>query len=313
MGALYITSLDRGAGKTGICAGIGQYLLESGRKVGYLKPLSAKGIDQDVAFMKHILALEASEDILSPSPDSVKKVYDQVCQGKDIVLVEGTTVADKDAAGIVDALDARVIIVAGYSVDLPVAEIIDGGKKFGQRLLGVVVNKVPEKKLGQVGDQLSAGGIKVLGLLPEVRALYGLTVGELAEMLEAEILNAPEKPVELVENIMLGALSVDSGLTYFQRKVNKAAVIRGGRSDLQLAALETSTRCLVLTGDTAPSEIVLHRAEEKEVPVIVAKESTSAAVASIEAALSQPRFNQEKKVPIMAGMIKRHLDLKALF
>jgi len=313
LSALYITSLDRGAGKTGICAGIGQYLLESGRKVGYLKPLSARGIDRDIGFMKQVLAMEASEDTLGPSPESVKKAYGEVSQGKDVVLVEGTTVADKDAAGIVDALDAGVLIVVDYSADLPVAEITDGGKKFGSRFLGVVMNRVPEKKLSQVGDQLSESGIKVLGLLPEVRALSGLTVGELAEKLEAEMLNAPEKPAELVENVMLGALSVDSGLTYFQRKVNKAAVIRGGRSDLQLAALETPTRCLVLTGDTAPNEIVLHRAEEKAVPVIVAKEDTKDTVASIEAALVEARFNQEKKVPIMAGMIKRHLDLKALF
>jgi len=309
LSALYITSLDRGAGKTGICAGIGQYLLESGRKVGYLK----RGIDRDIGFMKQVLAMEASEDTLGPSPESVKKAYGEVSQGKDVVLVEGTTVADKDAAGIVDALDAGVLIVVDYSADLPVAEITDSGKKFGSRFLGVVMNRVPEKKLSQVGDQLSESGIKVLGLLPEVRALSGLTVGELAEKLEAEMLNAPEKPAELVENVMLGALSVDSGLTYFQRKVNKAAVIRGGRSDLQLAALETPTRCLVLTGDTAPNEIVLHRAEEKAVPVIVAKEDTKDTVASIEAALVEARFNQEKKLPIMAGMIKRHLDLKALF
>ena len=313
MSALYITSLERGAGKTGICAGMGQYLLESGRKAGYLKPLAAKGIDQDAAFMKQILALVASDDILNPSPDSVKKAYDQVSQVSDVVMVEGNTVADKDAAGIVDTLDAGVIIVAGYSADLLVAEIIDSGKEFGQRFLGVVVNKVPEKKLGQVGERLSADGVKVLGVLPEVRALYGLTVGELAGQLEAEMLNAPEKPVELVENIMLGALSVDSGLPYFKRKTNKAAVIRGGRSDLQLAALETPTRCLVLTGDTAPSEIVLHRAEEKAVPVIVAKADTNDTVAAIEAALVQSQFHQEKKVPVIAGIIKRHLDLEALF
>ncbi|MBU2608389.1 MAG: AAA domain-containing protein, partial [Chloroflexi bacterium] len=117
---------------------------------------------------------------------------------------------------------------------------------------------------------------------------------------------------ELVENIMLGAMVVGSGVDYFERKTNKAAVIRGERPDMQLAALETSTRCLVSTGAADPSEVVMHRAEEKEVPVIIARESTGAVVEAIEAAMSQARFRQKKKLPIITGMIKEALDVKAL-
>jgi len=319
--ALYVTSLERAAGKTALCAGIGKYLLDSGRKVGYLKPLTddtksqaPAGANHDASFMKQILALEVSEDLLCPALGKLREAHTQVSRGKDVVLVEGTI--DIAISGTLEVLDARVIMVAGYSTGLPVAELIDSGKKFGQRLLGVVVNKVPGKRLDQVSNGLSAqlaeAGITFLGLLPEDRALAGLTVGELAEHLQAEVLNTPEEPVELVENLMLGAMVVDSGLEYFGRKTNKAVITRGERPDLQLAALETSTKCLVLTGNTAPNEIVLHRAEEKKVPIIVAKDDTSATVASIEAALSQVRFNQEKKLPIITDMIKQRLNLEAL-
>ena len=321
MVALYVTSLDKAAGKTALCAGIGKYWLDSGRKVGYLKPVTDEaksqapaGANHDVSFMKRILALEASEDLLCPALGKLREAYAQVSRGKDVVLVEGTL--DIAISGMLEVLDARVIMVAGYSTGLPVGELIDSGKKFGQRLLGVVINKVPEKRLDQVSNEVSAqlaeAGITFLGLLPEDRALSGLTVGELAEHLQAEVLNTPEEPVELVENFMLGALGVDSGLEYFGRKTNKAVVTRGERPDQQLAALETPTSCLVLTGNTAPSEIVLHRAEEKAVPIIVAREDTSATVASIEAALSQVRFNQEKKLPIITEMIKQRLNLEAL-
>ena len=79
------------------------------------------------------------------------------------------------------------------------------------------------------------------------------SVGELAKHLGGEIVNCPERSEELVENLMLGALSVDSGLDYFRRKTNKAVIARGDRPDLQMAALETSTKCLILSLTSIPS------------------------------------------------------------
>jgi hypothetical protein len=112
-----------------------------------------------------------------------------------------------------------------------------------------------------------------------------LSVGELAKHLGGEILNCPERSEELVENLMVGALSVDSGLDYFRRKANKAVITRGDRPDLQMAALETSTKCLILTGAIRPMPIVLHRAIEKGVPIIVVEEDTISTLRRIEEAL----------------------------
>ena len=112
-----------------------------------------------------------------------------------------------------------------------------------------------------------------------------LSVGELAKHLEGEILNCPERSEDLVESLMVGALSVDSGLDYFGRKTNKAVITRGDRPDLQMAALETSTKCLILTGGISPMPIVLHRATEKGVPIITVKEDTTSTLKRIEEAL----------------------------
>ena len=151
----------------------------------------------------------------------------------------------------------------------------------------------------QVHEQLSSqtGGIDILGVLPEDRALFGLTVGELAEHIQGEILSSADKSGELVENFMLGAMIVDPGPDYFGRKASKAVVVRGERPDMQLAALETSARCLVLAGNTAPIPAVLSRAEEQSVPIILAKDDTGAVVNRIEDALGKTKFNQEKKLP----------------
>jgi len=319
--ALYVTSLEAGAGKTAVCAGIGKHLLADGKKIGFVKPIMAKeaeGVDGDAVFIKHIFALEEPVESLYPvfndesNPRSgIKEAYTKVSSGKDVVMVEG-----RDELSIVEVLDARVIVVESYSGTLSKPRI-DSYKAFGEYLIGVVINKVPRSQAEQVSTEMSThfgdAGIDILGVLPEDRALFTLTIGEMAEHIQGEMLNCTEKSAELVENFMLGAMVVDPGPEYFSRKANKAVVVRGDRPDMQLAALETSTRCLVLSGNTSPISDVLHRAEDKKIPIILAKGDTTATVMSIEDALGETRFNQEKKLPRLTEIMEQHFNFPALY
>ena len=165
----------------------------------------------------------------------------------------------------------------------------------------------------KAGAEFGAAGIKVLGVIPENRTLLAMTVGELAENIKGKILNSAEKSAELVDNYMLGAMVVDSGLDYFGRKNNKAAIIRQDRPDMQLAALETPTRCLVLSGNgEAPAYNVLQKAEIRGIPIISTETGTDDIVAIIEDALSKTKLYQENKLPILAEIIKQNMDLKAV-
>ena len=275
MVALYVTSPYAGAGKTAVCAGLGRHLQGDGKKVSFFKPLvaeikSPEAVDSDAQFMKQVLALKEPLASLCPIiggkgelSSKIKQDYAKVSRGKDVVIVEG--VWRRRPGGkpieasyqIVEALDSKVIIVEPYSEGLSVARLINNYKDFGEHLLGIVVNKVPKSRLSAPFD---GGGLDVLGVLPEDRVLLSLTVAELAEHIHGEILNSAERASEPIEDFMLGAMGVDSGLDYFGRKDNKAVVVRGERPDMQLAALETSTRCLVLSGGVAPSPTVLQRA-----------------------------------------------------
>ena len=321
MVALYVTSLERGTGKTAVCAGIGKHLLAKGQKTGYFKPIIAENLeapDSDMAFIKHIFNLEEPIDTICPviSGNSdlsgrIKEAYARVSLGKDVVIVECTY-----EPRVAEALQARLILVEGYSDKLSEAKT-NSYKALGDNLLGVVLNKVPRSQIGHVSSETSAqldkAGINVLGVLPEDRALSTLTIGELAEYVQGEIINNAEQSTELAENFMLGAMVVDSGLDYFGRKTNKVAVLRSERSDMQLAAMETSTRCLILSGNTAPLPAVLARAEEKNIPIITAHGDTGTIVASIEDALDKATFSQEKKVPKLTEIMEQHFNFPALY
>jgi BioD-like phosphotransacetylase family protein len=324
--ALYITSPYAGAGKTALCAGLGRHLLGDGKKVGFFKPLvaeikSPQAADSDAQFIKQVLALKEPVGSLCPIiggkgklASKIKQAYAKVAKGKDIVIVEGVwrqRPGGKPAEAsreVVAALDARVIIIEPYSEKLAAA--MPDYQDFGEHLLGLVVNKTPKS---QLSSKFGQGGVDILGVLPEDRTLLSLTVAELAEHIGGEILNNADRASEPVEGFMLGAMTLDSGLDYFGRKDGKAVVVRGERPDMQLAALETSTRCLVLSGGTSPSHTVLRKAEGKGVPIILVKGDTASTVNSIELALGKGKFNQEKKLPRLDEIMEGHFNFKALY
>ncbi len=227
--------------------------------------------------------------------------------GADVVLTEAVIGANIPK-------DAKIIAVAAYPADL--AEDAATYKSLGAGLLGVVFNKVPQQLVDGVRELATAAlekaGVRLLGVLPEDRALLAITVGELADAVKGKILNNADNAAELVENYMLGAMVVDSGLDYFARKDNKAAVIRHDRPDMQLAALETSTRCLVLANGTEPPVYnVMERAESRGIPVISTESGTADIVAAVEAALAAGRLGQAKKVSRLAELVGQHLDVSA--
>jgi BioD-like phosphotransacetylase family protein len=311
LGVIFVVSVEAASGKTAICAGLSRNLMSEGKKVGYLKPQAVEkdGSDGDIIFMKQLTGLT---DIAN-APD--------VIEGRDIVLVEnslGPGVEDtvtKDTFGAAREMKAKVIAVEVYPVEE--AKYADVYKEFGESLIGVVVNKVPESTLKKVKENVDslfgAAGIKVLGVIPENRAIFALSIGELAESIKGKILNDVEKANELVENYMLGALIVDSGLEYFGRKIHKAAIIRQDRPDMQLAALETDTRCVILSGSHEPPMYnVLQKAESRGIPMIATEANTNDIIAWIEEALSKNRINQEQKLSKLADAVKSGIDLTAI-
>jgi len=342
--ALYITS-TASVGKTAFCAGIAQKLLDSGLKIGFMMPVHiTEGGETngcgDSTFIKDVLKLAESDELLCPIRLSqqellrnltedetnftrnLKEAYRKISRGKDVVVMEGLGNLDIDKVPtlashtISEALEARVVMLVDYSPKLNVARIAQIGNKIGN-LIGVIINFVPASKIERVKreltDSFSKVGIRVIGVCPEVRSLLGITVGELARTLEGEIVTASNKTDEIVENVMLGAMTVDSGITYYNRKKNKAVVVRGERADMQLAALQTPTKCLIVTNGVKPLPVVLVQAEEKQVPIITVKQDTNAAVAGIEKALAESSFQSRQKLETLSKVLESSFDFEALY
>jgi len=207
------------------------------------------------------------------------------------------------------------LLIAHYSAKTS-ADIQTTASKVKEHLLGVVINAVPSGKCAQVKDMLKAElqgkGIKVLGILPQHRSLFTVSVSELVENLGGKQTVPVTDSGGLVENIMIGVHSPDSALLYYGRKSNKAAIIRGDRSDMQLAAMQTSTRCLVLTGGKTPMPFITAQAKSKGIPIIVFPKDDLAVIEQVEKFLNQARFHQKEKLEVMGQLMTQNFDFEAL-
>ncbi len=347
---LYICSTETFSGKSAICIGLGKRFLRDGFSVGYMKPVSTTArkvrgqvIDEDAEFIKQTFGLTEAAETVAPvtlMPEVVeavlkgdsgvdfeavlKRAYAEVARDRDVVILEGGGslregyIVDLPTPYVAQLLEAQEMAVVKYTNDLQlVDDVLTAHTRLGDSMLGVILNAVPRQRMQFVEEiikpSLEGRGIKVYAILPRERLLLSISVGELSECLGGEILCCPENREELVEHLMVGAMSVDSALTYFRRKPNKAVITGGDRPDIQLAALETSTKCLILTGNLHPSPIILGRAEEVGVPMILVKQDTLTAVEIIEQFFGKTRFHQEKKVQRFEKMLDERFDFQGLY
>ena len=321
MVVLYLTSSTNGAGKTGVAAGIGRRLLSESKKVGYLKPVltaDKSKVNDDSAVMQRFFRLQESHETLSPAfaddkslTSGLKAALDRVSAGKDVVIVEGTSGKGQAALDAAASLGARIVGVEAFARDFqPSASYYKG---MGRNLAGVVLNKVPATRLAvaQVDFTKQLGGIRLLAAVPEERSVTAMSVAELAQDVKGSIVSGVDKSSTVVQNIMLAAMNPDHGPEYYSIKENKAVIVRSDRPDMQLAALETPTTCLVLAGQQPPIQMVLRRAEAQSVPIVSTKEDVKSVVASIEAALREARLN-DRKIAAVAELVEKSIDFAAI-
>ena len=342
---LLIGSIEAYSGKSGTLLGIAQQLQERGFKVAYGKPIGTcleyqdgAPSDADVEFMRKILGL-TPEQIGSPlvylddasiknrlqgldNQDYRQKLLAYQHLEGDILLLEGAADSGEGSLfslslpEIATHLDAAIILVTRYTSFLVVDGILQAQKNLGDRLLGVVINDIPTDKLGEITAQitpyLEKQGITVFGLLPRSNLLRSVSVREIAQQLEAEILCRPDRLDLMVESLTIGAMNVNAALGYFRKGRNMAVVTGGDRMDLQMAALETSTNCLILTGHIAPDPLILSRAEDLEVPILAVNLDTLSTVEIVDQAFGKVRLAEQIKVDCLGQLLKEHFSLDKL-
>lgn len=343
---LLIGSSEPYSGKSALVLGMAHHFLARGINIAYGKPIGTclnhagtAVIEEDVQFMAQTLNLPEEKILPMLLPLNEETITQRICGNdtidyqqrlesysqfstNDLVLLEGAgtleegRLFDLTLPQISQQLDAAVILVARFQSPLIVEGLLAAKQQLGHRLVGVLINDVPSTALEQVQSQiqpfLEQQQIEVLGILPRNDLLRSVSVGELVRQLQAEVLCRADRLDLMVESLKIGAMNVNSALEYFRKARNMAVVTGGDRADIQLAALETSTQCLILTGHLPPSATILSRAEDLEIPILSVDLDTLTTVEIVDRAFGQVRLHEPIKVQAVYQMMNKHVNFDRL-
>jgi BioD-like phosphotransacetylase family protein len=343
MVTIFVASNTGYAGRTFISLGLALKLMDMGYKVGVMKPLgdmpikSGKNVyDADAPFIKETLGLDDPLEMISPfvmgyeqqtllyqgkAIDAKKRIIAayKSFKKRDFIIVSGAhdifegALLGIDALSLVEELKAKVLLVEPWRGDIS-ADALSGARAvFGKRYAGGVINKVPEAMIEHVKNTvkpfLAKKGVPVYGVIPKDSFLESVTVGQLNMLLNGKVLCCEDRLDEFVENFLIGAMDVDSALNYFRRTPNKAVITGAHRTDIQLAALETSTKCIILTGGFQTNEVVLGKARARGVPILSVADDTFSAINKIELRMEKSSIREKRKIERTKELISAGFDL----
>jgi len=344
---LYIASTSGYSGKTLLALGLSRIWAGGGMSVGYVKPLGkipvmeeGKVVDGDALFLAKELGLPCPPEDVCPvvitqdlvmaayhgKPlrlrDQVESAVERAASRADVLILGGAAnLRDGMFLGlspqdIISSFDCRVLLVDRFAGEKSMDQILWAAGVLGERLLGVVLNHVASSQeefaRSVIRRYFEGRGIRVFGVIPVDPVMHSVSVATLAEGLPASVESGEGSLEMLIERFCVGAMDVEGALRVFRRIPRKAVVTGGMRADIQHAALETDTRCLVLTGGVSPNEQVRHRARELGVPVLVVKEDTMATVERFEQLLGRMRIRERVKIDHGVGLVGEHVDVAGI-
>jgi BioD-like phosphotransacetylase family protein len=349
MVSILISSSEEFSGKSSICMGLGRIFREKGHKIGYMKPIGNLLVDvhgslgdEDAEGIKKLLGLTDPSEFITPIhlTDSLAndalmgveknlderliKSYSKISEGKDIVLIEGAGgigsgamygLSDPDIASI---LNTKMLLITRYDSIFAVDRILCDVRIIpeGVILAGVILNEVPKANFKRANELvvpfLEKRGIHVFGVIPEDETLRSVSLSEIVEDLHAEVLVGAGNLDDLVKHYLVGAMEVGSAIKYFRRNPDSLVITGGDRADLQMAAIDSKVKCLVLTGNMQPSGAVLASAEEANIPVIMVRGDTMNTIGRMEHIIGHAHIKQQVKLDKVVELIEKNVDVQAI-
>jgi hypothetical protein len=346
--SLYVGSTSGFTGKTLITMGLGHKMKGDGFRVGYMKPVGILPVKVDDILTDNdawriYRALELKDPLHEICPvvltqelavksylkdikglmGKIVNAFNRLSKDKDIMLIGGYgSIYTGNYLGlqgiqVMKRLGAKAVIVVKYEGEYIVDYVLQAKKDLKSQFLGVILNKVTEE-YRQSADEyavpfLKRKGVDILGVIPQDPTVGSITIEELTDMLGGKVLCCHDKLENLVEHFLIGAMQADKAIEYFKKTRRNAVIVGGDRVDIQLSAIESGSVCLILTGDLYPSEMILSRAEQKNVPMIIVREDTFSIAKKLEKMSVRLRLRDKAKVTRGMSLVTENVNFPLLY
>ncbi len=347
MKKIYVAALTGYAGKTLTTMGLATHFIDKGKKVSFFKPVGAlpfsvegKLTDEDAwrvaRFIKQdcepdeVCPVVVTQDVIvsalkgqfQPPWEKILALWEKLTAGSDIAIVGGYgalssgTTMGLSGLEVCKRLDCKMILVARYGGPYIVDDILVKLHKIRSYLLGVILNDVSPEDIDTVASLISPylekQSVPVLGIIAHNETVAAVSVSDLQEFLGARVLAGYQGMNQLVEHFLIGGMQVDKAISWFLKVPNNAVITGGDRGDIQLAAIESGTKCLILTGGMTPNDVILSKAEEKGVPILEVPDDTYATAKRIETMSRKLRLRHPTKLHKAIDLFRSSVDLERL-
>ena len=147
MSILYVVSDRPGAGKTAICMALAKLLRAQSKSVVAVKPVADGENDPDAGIYAQMLGADTNGLPVADASavDEISDVVRSLSEDNDIVILEGSnSLTATQSQSIADAIDAKVLVVAGYDASLSHGVVTATGAPYGGRVIGYIINGVTQ-------------------------------------------------------------------------------------------------------------------------------------------------------------------------
>jgi len=301
--------------------------------------------DEDVEIMKHILKLEYAEDVICPIllkgdefledfavssntevfMEKIRDAYKKISEEFDVVLIESPhnfmigSFIGCPAPKVARELNADVILIEKAENDFTVDNILqaqDNYIRWGTRLSGVILNRTPKDRIerfkGIIKQFIEKHGISVLGIIPDDRMLRALTAREICDFIGGRVLAGKDGLDNIIEEILVGAMTPESAIKYFRRALNEVVITGGDRTDIILTALEAGVSAIILTGNLYPSVKVLPKADQLKVPLILVPYDTYTTLQYVQRVIGRIKPKDIRRINAVIDLVKAHVNLEKI-
>jgi BioD-like phosphotransacetylase family protein len=353
---VFIAATRQNDGKTTASLGLISALQLFFPRVGYIKPVGQRfvqieeqNIDEDTVLMDAVYRLNCPLVDMSPIAvephftreylqaannevlvKKIRKAFDRVAWEKDFVLCEGSghagvgSVFDLSNAQVARTLGCKVVMVTQGGIGKPIDEIVLNQALFekeGVEIIGVILNKVTADKVNYITDLAGRGlkrkGLELLGVIPHQRELSCPSVDSIREILNAELLNEPLTPHNLVEDVVVGAMGAQNAIRHFKRGM--LLITPGDREDIILAACtaidaksDDRMAGIVLTGGLRPNDSVLKLIRTLPVSVLMAQQDSYEVASTVHDLTVKTRPGDAQKISLIRDLVAKNVNVKRI-
>ncbi|MGD9041346.1 MAG: phosphate acetyltransferase [Desulfobacteraceae bacterium] len=355
--SLYVTATEARSGKSAISLGLMEMLLRQIEKVGFFRPIitvdqerNEKDNDIDLISsyfdlgipyekMYGYTAAEAGELLSARGEgevlDGIMRKYDQLEEVCDFILCEGTDFASSTAAFELDInadisknLGSPVLLVANAhkrTVDQTVRSIelaLDSLNDKRSYTIATIINRIVPKDAKKAIKALKSKDSvrnQLVYSIPDDESLGRPTVGEIAQIIGAEVLYGQEQLNRHVHNFSVAAMQLHNFLTRIER--GSLIITPGDRADIIVACLAvvSSTSVenisgILLTGGLKPQKAIwsLIRGFPRMVPILSVKENTFPTATRVNKIHATIAPGNHRKITQAIAVFEKNIDVEEL-